>query len=170
MPSERFIDALNAQIQREFAASHQYTAIAVFYDGETFPRLANFFYRQAEEERGHALRMISYLLDTDSPVKIDSVPAPVTDFDDHVAPIRLALEQEKKVTVAISELVGIARETSDYRSEQFLDWFLEEQTEEEASMSDLLAVAERTVSTPMLLEEYLAREKPGASSAPIDEH
>ena len=76
-------------------------------------------------------------------------------------PIKIALEQEKKVTVRISELFEIARETSDFQSEQFMLWFLEEQVEEEASMSDLLAVAERTRTVPMLLEEYLARETPG---------
>lgn len=161
MPSERFIDALNAQVAREFAAAHQYTAIGAWYASETFPQLAAFFYRQAEEERGHALKMVDYLLDTGSPVDFTGVDAPRGAFDDHVEPIRLALEQERSVTVSISELFEIARETKDYRSEQFLSWFLGEQTEEESSMGDLLAVAERTASVPMLLEEYLARETPG---------
>ncbi|WCB93655.1 Ferritin BfrB [Baekduia alba] len=164
MPSERFVDALNAQVTKEFAAAHQYTAIATYYSDKTWPRLAAFFYEQADEEREHALKMVNYLLDTNSPVNMEGVPQPKTQFPDHVAPIRLALEQEKSVTVSISELVGIARETNDYRSEQFLDWFLEEQTEEESSMSDLLDVAERTEAVPMLLEEYLARETPGAKA------
>jgi ferritin len=162
MPSERFVDALNAQVEREFAAAHQYTAIAAYYSGETYPQLASFFYKQADEEREHALKMVNYLLDTNSPVNLTGVAQPKTTFGDHVEPIRLALEQEKSVTVSISELFEVARETRDYRSEQFLDWFLAEQTEEESSMSDLLAVAERTASVPMLLEEYLARETPGA--------
>jgi ferritin len=162
MPSERFVDALNAQVAREFAAAHQYTAIAAYYSGETFPQLAAFFYAQADEEREHALKMVNYLLDTNSPVNLTGVEQPKTSFGDHIEPIRLALDQEKSVTVSISELFEVARETRDYRSEQFLDWFLGEQTEEESSMSDLLAVAERTASVPMLLEEYLARETPGA--------
>jgi ferritin len=162
MPSERFVDALNAQVAREFAAAHQYTAIAAYYSGETFPQLASFFYAQADEEREHALKMVNYLLDTNSPVNLTGVDQPKTSFGDHIEPIRLALDQEKSVTVSISELFEVARETRDYRSEQFLDWFLGEQTEEESSMSDLLAVAERTASVPMLLEEYLARETPGA--------
>ena len=65
------------------------------------------------------------------------------------------------MTVRISELFEIARDTRDYQGEQFIQWFLEEQVEEEASMSDLLAVAERTRTVPMLLEEYLARDTPG---------
>jgi len=161
MPSERFVDALNAQITREFNASHQYTAVGAYYAAETYPQLAKFFYEQADEERGHALKMVDYLLDTNSPITFAGIEPPRSDFEDHIAPIRLALEQEQSVTVAISELVEIARETRDFRSEQFLDWFLAEQTEEESSLSDLLAVAERTASVPMLLEEYLAREVPG---------
>ncbi|HMJ35484.1 MAG TPA: ferritin [Baekduia sp.] len=165
MPSERFIDALNAQVAREFAAAHQYTAIGAYYADETYPQLSAFFYSQAEEEREHALKMVGYLQDTDSAVEFGSIAAPRADFEDHIAPIRLALEQEKSVTVSISELFEVARETRDYRSEQFLQWFLEEQTEEESSMSDLLAVAERTATVPMLLEEYLARETPGQHPA-----
>jgi bacterioferritin B len=93
---------------------------------------------------------------------IGGVESPRGSFGDHVEPIRVALEQERGVTIKISELFEIARETRDYASEQFMQWFLEEQVEEEAAMGDLLAVAERTVSVPMLLEEYLARDKPGA--------
>src|SRR4051794_21382201 len=162
MPSERFVDALNARAGRGFGRAPQNTAIAAYSAGEPSPQLPTFFSQQADRNAEHALKLVNYLLDTSSPVNMTGVDAPRTAFEDHVAPIRLALEQEQSVTVSISELFEIARETRDYRSEQFLDWFLEEQTEEESSMSDLLAVAERTVSVPMLLEEYLARETPGA--------
>ena len=161
MASERFTAALNDQIAREFAAAHQYVAIGAHYAAETFPQLAVFFYRQAEEEREHAMKMVNYLIDRGAQPDIGQVEAPRQAFSDHVEPIALALEQERSVTVRISELFGIARETNDYVSEQFIQWFLEEQVEEEASMGDLLAVAERTRSVPMLLEEYLARETPG---------
>jgi bacterioferritin B len=161
MLAERFIDALNAQISLEFAAAHQYTAIGTYYARETYPQLARFFYGQADEERGHAMKMVDYLLDRDQRVDFGSIDAPTTSFPDHIAPVKLAVEQEREVTVRINELVGIARETKDFQSEQFLDWFLQEQVEEESSMQDLLQVAERTREIPMLLEEYLAREAPG---------
>ena len=163
--SERFVEALNAQIAREFAAAHQYTAIGAYYAGETFPRLSAFFYAQADEEREHAMKMVNYLLDREADVNFTGVDAPVTTFDDHVAPIALALDQERRVTVQISELFEIARDTRDFTAEQFIHWFLEEQVEEEAGMSDLLAVAERTRQIPMLLEEYLARDDPGDRSS-----
>jgi ferritin len=161
MPSERFVDALNEQIGNEFAAAHQYVAIGVHYDGQTFPRLAKFFYDQAEEEREHAMKMVRYLLDTESPVRLGPVAPPSLEFPDHVHPVKLALEQEKRVSVQIGSLMDIARETNDHASERFMQWFVEEQVEEEATMQDLLAVAERTRDIPMLLEEYLARDKPG---------
>jgi ferritin len=159
--SERFVDALNEQIAREFAAAHQYVGIGVHYAEQTFPQLSAFFYGQAEEERGHAMKMVTYLLDRDANVRLGAIEEPYADFPDHVAPIRHALEQEQRVTVEINRLFEIARETRDYQSEQFLQWFLSEQVEEEASMSDLLEIAERTREIPMLLEDYLARETPG---------
>ena len=165
MLSERFVEALNAQIGREFAAAHQYVAIGAHYAEQTFPQLAAFFYGQAEEERAHALKMVNYLLDRDAKVDFGAIPAPRAEFGDHVEPISVAVDQERRVTVQIHELFEIARETRDYQSEQFLQWFLEEQVEEEAGMTDLLAVAERTRDIPMLLEEYLAREKPGDKGA-----
>lgn len=158
MPSERFVNALNDQIGKEFNAAHQYTALAAWYDRETFPRLAKFFLGQAEEERGHAMKMVNYLRDTNSELRLGQVAAPKTSFTDHVEPIRLALEHEKKVTVSISEIFEIARETNDFASESFMQWFVDEQVEEESSMDSLLQVAERVREYPMMLEEFLARD------------
>jgi bacterioferritin B len=158
MPSERFVEALNDQIGREFNAAHQYTAVAAYYDRETFPRLAKFFYDQAEEERGHAMKMVGYLRDTNSDLRLGEIAAPRASFADHVEPIRLALEHEQKVTVSISNLFEIARETNDYASESFMQWFVDEQVEEEATMDALLQVAERVREYPMMVEEFLARD------------
>ena len=106
---------MNEQIAREFAAAHQYVGTGAHYAAQTFPRLSAYFYEQAEEEREHAMKMVTYLVNRDANVHFD------------------------------------------YQSEQFLQWFLEE----EAALSDLLEVAERTRQIPMLLEDYLARETPG---------
>ena len=159
----RFHDALNEQIGREFAASQQYVAIAVYYDSETLPQLAAHFYRQALEERNHAMMIIQYLLDSDGRVVTPGIDAPQTTFDDAVAPVRLALEQEKGVTADIVRIAGIAREENDLVGEQFLHWFLEEQREEVASMSSLLAVVQRAQDNLLLVEEYLARTSVSAA-------
>ena len=162
MPESRFVAKLTEQIAYEFGASQQYIAIAVHYDDETFPRFAAFFYRQAIEERNHAMMMVQYLLDAGEKVVIPGVDAPRTEFADTVEPVALALEQERRVTGQINTLAGVARDTGDYAGEQFMQWFIKEQVEEVASMSDLLKVVERARENPLLAEEYLARETAAA--------
>src|SRR5688500_17735731 len=125
-----FPDGLNEQVGHEFAASQQYVAIAVHYDAQTLPQLAAHFYRQAVEERNHAMMMVQYLLDADLPVRIPGVEAPIPTFEDNVAPVELALQQERRVTEQIGDLVKLAREEGDLVGEQFLHWFLQEQREE----------------------------------------
>jgi bacterioferritin B len=158
MPAEAFVTRLNEQIGNEFAAHQQYVAAAVHYDAETLPQLARFFYRQALEERDHAMMMVQYLLDADAEVVVPGVAAPATRFEDIVAPVALALAQEKRVTEQINGLAATAREAGDYASEQFMQWFIKEQIEEVATMSDLLRVVERSKDDPMEIENYLARE------------
>lgn len=158
MPAERFVSELNAQIGREFAASQQYVAAAVYYDAETLPRLASFFYEQAKEERTHAMMMVRYLIDIGAQPIVPALEAPRAAFANFVEPIELALQQEKDVGSQISDLVGVARDERDYLSEQFVQWFLKEQIEEVALMSSLLDVAKRAGDQPLLLEDFLARE------------
>ena len=157
----RFSEALNGQIGYEFAASQQYVAIAVHYDSVTLPRLAAHFYRQAVEERNHAMIMVQFLLDSGMTVTIPGVAAPVTEFASVAAPVELALEQEKRVTEQISDLAKLARSEGDLVGEQFLHWFLQEQREEVSSMGALLTVVERSRDNVMLIEDYLARETVG---------
>jgi bacterioferritin B len=153
----RFPDALNQQIAREFAASQQYVAIAVYFDLETLQQLAAHFYRQAVEERNHAMIIVQYLLDAGERPVAPAVEAPQTDFSDAAGAVRLALEQEREVTKQIAALAQLAREENDLVGEQFLHWFLQEQREEVASMASLLAVVERAGENLLLAEEYLSR-------------
>jgi len=161
MPAKEFADALNKQIANELAAAQQYIAAAVYYDAETLPQLAGFFYRQALEERNHAMMMVQFLIDTDQKAVIPGVEAPKGDFPDIVAPVSMALEQEKRVSAEIDDLFKLARESGYFQGEQFLQWFLKEQVEEVASMTDLLTVVERAKDDPLHGEEYLARQKIG---------
>lgn len=158
MPAPRFVEQLNAQIGNELSAHNQYLACAIYYDALTMPRMAAFFYDQALEERSHAMMMVQYLLDTDAEVTIPAVAAPTSLFADLVAPVELALAQERTVTDQINGLLRIAREESDFASEQFMQWFIKEQVEEVATMSDLLAVVRRNHDDIEDIEEYVARE------------
>lgn len=166
MPADRFVEALNSQVGNELAAHNQYLACAVHYDAETMPRMAAFFYAQALEEREHAMMMVQYLLDTDAPVLIPGVEAPQSTFADVVEPVALALAQEKRVSEQINGLLRIAREESDFASEQFLQWFIKEQVEEVATMTDLLAVVTRNADDVEDIEEYVARETGGEGVDP----
>ena len=165
MADQSFAAALNEQIANEFAAHQQYIGAAVYYESETLPRLAAFFYRQAVEERNHAMMMVQYLLDGSEEVRIPDIESKLTRFDDVVAPVRMALDQEKRVTDEINALFKLARETDDFQAEQFMQWFVKEQVEEVATMIDLLTVIERSADSPLLVEEYLAREGLGEEGA-----
>ena len=166
MAEQSFAAALNEQIANEFSAHQQYIGAAVYYDSETLPRLASFFYRQALEERTHAMMMIQYLLDTSEEVRIPDIEAKETHFAGAVAPVRMALEQEERVGDEINALFKLARDTGDYRAEQFMHWFVKEQVEEVALMQDLLNVVERAGENILLVEDYLARERPGEADDP----
>ncbi len=161
----RFPEVMNQQVANEFGASQQYVAIAVYYDSETLPLLAAHFYRQAVEERNHALMLVQYLLDADHEVVVPGVEAPQTSFTDAAAPVALALDQEKRVTQQISALVALARDEGDLVGEQFLHWFLQEQREEVSSMSDLLSVVRRAGDNLLLVEDFLSRNQVGDAGA-----
>jgi ferritin len=165
MADQSFAQALNEQIANEFGAHQQYIGAAVYYDSETLPRLAAFFYRQAVEERNHGMMMVQYLLDASEEVRIPDIESKMTRFDDAVAPVRMALDQEKRVTDEINALFKLARDTEDFQAEQFMQWFVKEQVEEVATMTDLLSVVERSADNPLLVEEYLAREALGEEGA-----
>jgi ferritin len=166
MAADAFIDQLNLQIGHEFAAHQQYLAIAIYYDGQTMQQLAQLFFDQAAEERNHALMMVRYLLDSDAPVQIPAIPAPVNSFVDVIAPVALAFEQEKRVTQQVNELIGIARRENDFSSDQFMQWFIKEQVEEVSKMSDLLAVVRRSAHDVEQIEDYVLRESRTESTDP----
>ncbi|MCZ2836919.1 ferritin [Modestobacter sp. VKM Ac-2985] len=158
MAADAFIDLLNAQIGHEFAAHQQYVACAIYFDELTMPQTAQLFFDQAGEERDHAMMMVRYLLDADAPVKIPGIAAPITEFADVVAPVALALAQEKRVTEQINQLTAVARQHNDFASDQFMQWFIKEQVEEVSKMSDLLAVVRRSAHDVEQIEDYVLRE------------
>jgi ferritin len=166
MAADAFIDQLNQQIGHEFAASQQYIAIAIYYDEQTMQQTAQLFFDQAVEERNHAMMMVRYLLDADARVELPGIAAPSTRFEDVVAPVVLALEQEKRVTQQINELIGIARRENDFASDQFMQWFIKEQIEEVSKMSDLLAVVRRSSHDVEQIEDYVQRETASEATDP----
>ena len=161
MADSRFLQLLRAQVGHEFDAHQQYIAIAVWFDNSDLPQLARHYYRQAVEERNHAMMIVQYMLDRSLPITIPGVEPVRNDFADVVEPIALALAQERQVTDQIEAIFQAARSEGDPLGEQFLLWFLKEQVEEVASATTLLTVAQRAGTNLFDLENYVAREQIG---------
>jgi ferritin len=159
LANEKLIQAFNQQIGNEMGASMQYIAIASYFDSETLPQLARFFYKQSEEERTHAMKFVKFINDVGGKVQIPALPAPKADFTTADEAVSKALEWEEEVTRQIYDLVEIARADRNYVGIRFLDWFVEEQLEEVTSMNDLLSVIRRAGPDRLLfVEEYLSRQ------------
>lgn len=161
----KFHQALQDQVRNEFSASQQYVALAVWFDDQDLPQLARHFYRQALEERNHALMIVQYLLDNDIQPEIPGMDSPRNDFTEAAELIELALNQERRVTDEVIALAKTARDEDDYKGEQFMQWFLKEQVEEVAQMSTLLNVVKRANGNLFDVENYLARENIGDAGA-----
>jgi len=167
--SNKLQKATNRQIGREVGASLQYIQIAAYFDTQALMELARFFYRQAEEERDHAMKFVHFVVDAGGQVEIPNVSAPKASFDSAAEAIAGAVHGEEEVTKQIYELVDIARADQNHIAERFLDWFVNEQFEEVSTMSGLLQVVQRAGENLLLVEEYLAREGGDVGGAPAPE-
>ena len=151
------VNAINEQIGYEFSASLQYYAIAAHFSAEALPQLSAHFFKQAEEEKEHALRFIKYVIDAGGRAVIPALDAPQSNFTNPEQAVRLSLDQEVKVTHQINALVELARSQNDYITINFLQWFLTEQLEEVSSMDNLLKIVQRAGTNLLQADEYLAR-------------
>ena len=166
----KFYRLLVDQVRHEFTASHQYVAIAAWFDDQDLPQLARLFYEQSLEERDHAMMIVRHLLDMDVDFALPDVGEIVTDFSTPRDLVALALQQEREVTAQFQRLAEVARDENEYIGEQFLQWFLQEQVEEVAKMSTLLNVVDRPNGNLFDVETFVARDMPsednGGQSAP----
>ena len=153
----KVVEAMNAQIQSEFTASAQYVAIAVYFDEQTLPDLAAFFYRQAEEERMHAMKFVHFLLEAGAKPIIPGLPEMRNEFASASDAVQFALDQEIKVTNQINNILSIAEAEKDYASIQFLQWFVTEQVEEVDSMTTLLNTIKHSGGALLLVEDFVRR-------------
>ncbi len=112
--SEELNAALNRQVGHEFSASAQYIAIAAHFDAQALPRLAEFFYRQAEEEREHAMKFVHFIVEAGGTLEIPETRSPQGQFADAAEAVGLAVESEERVTRQIYALVEQARKDGDF--------------------------------------------------------
>lgn len=158
--------ALNEQVGHEFAASLQYVAIAAYFDGDNLPILARHFYQQAAEERDHAMRFVKFIVDAGGQLMIPAIPAPRSAFSSAEEAVQLSLTWEQTVTQQINGLMDRAITEGNHLARNTLEWFINEQLEEMASMETLLGMVRRAGDQGLLLvESYLAREGHGSNAA-----
>jgi ferritin len=154
--SSKINAAFNAQVGHELANSNQYVAIAAWFDGESLKGLAKLFYKQAEEEREHAMKFVEFILDAGGKVEIPAIPAVQNAFASAEAAARLALDAEERTTDQINDLMTLAIAEKNYAAQNFLQWFVNEQVEEIATASTNLDVIKKAGPNVLMVEAYLS--------------
>lgn len=135
---KKVYELLNDQINKELYSAYLYMDFANYYEEEGLTGFANWYMIQAQEERDHALKFRSYLHENGEKVVLEAIAQPDKKFTDHVAPLEAGLEHEKYVTSLINDIYSAAFAVNDYRTMKFLDWFIEEQGEEEDTAETML--------------------------------
>ena len=154
-------ELLNQQINKEFYSAYLYLEFSNYFKANNLDGFANWYMIQAQEERDHAILFYTYLQNESMPVTLEAIAKPDKTFDSHMAVLEAGLEHEKYVTSLINDIYGAAYDVRDFRTMQFLDWFVKEQGEEETNANDLITKMELFGSDPkslyMLNQELAAR-------------
>ncbi|NIR42402.1 MAG: ferritin [Gemmatimonadetes bacterium] len=139
MLSKSMEEALNAQINAELYSAYIYLSMSTYFEANDFPGMASWMRHQAQEEVDHAMKFYRYVVDRDGRVTLAAIDAPPTDWKSPLAAFEKAYKHEQHVTGLINELVAQADEENDYATRNMLDWFVDEQVEEEATASAIVA-------------------------------
>lgn len=138
MLNREVVKLLNDQVQKEFYSAYLYLAYANHFDVVGLDGFANWYYVQAAEERDHAMLFVKYLHNNGESVKYDAIQSPELDESSHLGILEQALAHEEYVTDSIHNIYAEANKVNDFRTMQFLDWFVAEQAEEEVNANELI--------------------------------
>lgn len=136
--SEKLLTALNDQFNFELLSGYYYMAMAAYCEAENMPGFAHFLNEQAIEEYEHAMKFYEFINDIDGRVTMQAMTEPKNDYSSFLEVFETALSHEELVTSKIHKILDLAKEENHYPTLQFLQWFVEEQVEEEASMKDII--------------------------------
>ena len=158
---KKVAELLNNQINKELYSAYLYLDIANFYASKGLDGFANWYEVQAKEEESHAMLFYKYMHNNGERVTLEAIGKPDKDFVELVDPLKVGLEHEEYVTSLINNIYAAAQSVNDFRTIQFLDWFIKEQGEEETNANDLITKMELFGSDPralyMLNSELSAR-------------
>ena len=157
--NEKIKALLNEQINKELYSAYLYVDIANHYDELDLDGYANYYMIQAQEERDHALLFYQYLQNNNEKVTLEAIDRPDDKFESHMAVLEAGLKHEFYVTSLINDIYAAAYEVKDFRTMQFLDWFVKEQGEEETNANDLISKMELFGSDPKSL--YMLNQELG---------
>lgn len=143
MVSEKLLNALNEQFNYELLSAHYYIGIAAYCADQELDGFANFFMEQAAEERFHAMKIYNYINEVDGRVKVEGISEPQNEFASLAEAFEYALDHERSVTKRFYNIMDIAQEEKEHATISFLQWFIDEQVEEEANMKGILAKLKR---------------------------
>lgn len=163
---KKVYELLNDQINKEFYSAYLYLDIANFYSEKGLDGFSNWYEIQAKEEQDHAMLMYRYLHNNSQKVTFSAIAKPDKEFRDLLDPLKVGLEHEKYVTSLINDIYVAAQSANDFRTVQFLDWFVKEQGEEEKNSSDLITKMELFGSDPRGLYMLNSELKGRVYSAP----
>lgn len=138
MLDKKLVELLNKQVNMEWYSAYLYLDIYSYYTDKNLNGFGNWFFVQTQEERDHALLFVKYLLNNSEQVSLEDIKASGTVFQDFREPAESAFEHEKKVTASINGIYAVAYELKDFRTMQFLDWFVKEQGDEEKNTEDIV--------------------------------
>ncbi len=138
MLDKKVAQLLNTQINKEFYSAYLYLDMANYYNSESLDGFSNWFNIQAQEERDHALLFLQYLQNNGEVVTLEAIAKPDKVYSQHIDPLKESLAHEQYVTASIHNIYDAAYQVKDYRTMQFLDWFVKEQGEEEKNSEDNL--------------------------------
>ncbi len=137
--NEKIASLLNQQINKEFYSAYLYLDIANYYDELDLDGYANYYMIQAQEERDHALLFLKYMQNNGLKVTLEAIGKPDKVYGSILEPLEAALEHEKYVTSLINDIYHACHENRDYRTMKFLDWFVDEQMEEEDNATSMIS-------------------------------
>ena len=160
MLSKKLVKALNEQVNKEWFSAYLYLDIQNYYASESLDGFTNWFDIQVQEERDHAKLFMQYLWNNGVKINLKAIDAPNTDFKSFGDPLKAALAHEQFITKSINDIYALAYEEEDFRTMQFLDWFIKEQGEEEKNTEDLVKKFEPFGNDPKglyLLDADLAK-------------
>ena len=157
--------ALNAQVTLELESAHQYLALSAWLECEGLPGMAHWMRMQSGEENEHAMKFFEFLVDRNATVKLGPLPQPVLEFNSVIDVFRASLAAEQRVTEAINDIYAIATDARDFASYPLLDWFVNEQVEEEATVQQIIDDLERIEGNGyalLMLDRELGARQGGA--------